>query len=407
MLDEFSRLGLGGLIDTSLGLRPGAASYRYSEIFRALFGVFLCGGDCIEDVTEHVGRHLRMQPGSRVPSADTILRGLKELSADNITYESDSGNKYEFNTCVKLNGLLLDLLMLTGQLKKGESYDYDFDHQVIPTEKYDTKYTYKHNRGYFPGVATVGGLIVHVENRDGNTNVRFKQAETLKRSFKSLYDRGIKIDRCRMDCGSYSEEIVGTVHGYCRKFYIRASNPARQMDRICKIKDWTDVELGFEKYEVTSIPFDSFLTEENYRLVVQRQKLDKKQISLFGAGCKYRCILTNDHESSEKEVIEYYNSRGAQERVFDRMNNDFGWKHLPFSFLRENTVFLLVTAMLNNFYQLIVDNISRKLDFVKPTDRLKRFVFRFVSVPAKWVRTARQWKLILYTDKPYINLYKT
>ena len=31
----------------------------------------------------------------------------------------------------------------TGQLKGGEGYDIDFDHQFIETEKYDAKPTYK------------------------------------------------------------------------------------------------------------------------------------------------------------------------------------------------------------------------------------------------------------------------
>ena len=31
-------------------------------------------------------------------------------------------------------------------------------------------------------------------------------------------------------------------------------------------------------------------------------------------------------------------------RDFDRLNNDFGWKHLPCSFLNENTVYIILTA---------------------------------------------------------------
>ena len=30
---------------------------------------------------------------------------------------------------------------------------------------------------------------------------------------------------------------------------------------------------------------------------------------------------------------------------------------------------------------------------IKATDRVKSFLFRFIAVPAKWVRTARQYKL--------------
>ena len=34
----------------------------------------------------------------------------------------------------------------------------------------------------------------------------------------------------------------------------------------------------------------------------------------------------------------------ARARDFDRLNNDFGWKHLPCSFLNENTVYIILTA---------------------------------------------------------------
>lgn len=40
------------------------------------------------------------------------------------------------------------------------------------------------------------------------------------------------------------------------------------------------------------------------------------------------------------------NLRGGKERIFDDMNNGFGWARLPKSFMAENTVFLLLTAMI-------------------------------------------------------------
>ena len=45
--------------------------------------------------------------------------------------------------------------MNTGQLVAGASYDLDFDHQFIETEKYDAKMTYKKFTGYSPGVAVI------------------------------------------------------------------------------------------------------------------------------------------------------------------------------------------------------------------------------------------------------------
>ena len=85
------------------------------------------------------------------------------------------------------------------------------------------------------------------------------------------------------------------------------------------------------------------------------------------------------------------------------LNNDFGWSHLPFSFMAENMVFMMVTAMLKNFYLYLVRHISEKIKPLKKTSRLKAFILHFVSVPAKWVRTGRQNVLNLYTNKAYYS----
>ena len=64
-----------------------------------------------------------------------------------------------------------------------------------------------------------------------------------------------------------------------------------------------------------------------YRLVIQRQKRTDGEPELWEGEYTYRCIITNDYESSDREVVEYYNLRGGKERVFDEMNNGFGWNH--------------------------------------------------------------------------------
>ena len=88
-------------------------------------------------------RHLSYHPTLRTCSSDTILRAIKELTQENISYTSDQGKTYDFNTADKLNTLLINALVSTGELKEIEEYDVDFDHQFLETEKYDAKPTYK------------------------------------------------------------------------------------------------------------------------------------------------------------------------------------------------------------------------------------------------------------------------
>ena len=97
-------------------------------------------------------------------------------------------------------------------------------------------------------------------------------------------------------------------------------------------------------------------------------------------------------------------SSDLSEKTFDVMNNDFGWGHLPCSFMNENTVFMILMAMAKNFYNYFVEKVSKVFDDIKPTTRLKGFIFRFISVAGKWTFSGRQWALKLYTDRPYEKL---
>ena len=117
-----------------------------------------------QDVTTHLMNHLSLHPTLRTCSSDTILRAIKELTQENISHTSDMGKTYDFNTADTLNTLLLNCVFASGQLKEGEMYDVDFDHQFIETEKYDAKPTYKKFLGYRPDVAVIGDLIVGIEN---------------------------------------------------------------------------------------------------------------------------------------------------------------------------------------------------------------------------------------------------
>ena len=402
---HFNKSGMSQLIDNELGIRAQYIGYQYSEIFRNLTNVFLSGGDAIEDINTHFREHLKSIPGNNVPSADTVLRAFKELTTENTVYTSESGLSYNFNINDKLNRLNVRSLKLTKQLKSGGCYDFDYDNQINANNKWDAKKTYKKNKGYFPGIATIGKNIVGIENRDGNANVKFKQEDTLERFYSLLESEGITANRSRMDAGSYSKNIIDVVDKHSKLFYIRANKSADMFRQINDITDWETVEINFKNYEVASILFSQFFEDRNYRLVIMREKSSDSQLNIFTQGTyTYRSILTNDHLSTEKEIIEYYNARGTCEKIFDEMNNDFGWKHLPFSFLNENNSFLVITAMIKNFYNYFISIVAEKFDDINSSTRIKRFIFRFITVAGRWVYQGREWILKLFTKRPYYQL---
>ncbi|MBN2166743.1 MAG: transposase [Marinilabiliaceae bacterium] len=108
-----------------------------------------------------------------------------------------------------------------------------------------------------------------------------------------------------------------------------------------------------------------------------------------GEACNYKAILTNDYELTDDEVVFFYNQRGVIEREFDVLKNDFGWNNMPFSKLEQNTVFLMFSAICRNIYHHIINSFSKRYDFLKPHYRIKKFIFRFICIPAKWITGGR------------------
>jgi hypothetical protein len=93
-----------------------------------MFNLFFSGGDCAEDIQTHLRTDPEQIPGNRVPSADTLLREIKELAVANTTVESSQGAKYNFNINEKLNELNIKSSLLTHQLKTCASYDFGWGH---------------------------------------------------------------------------------------------------------------------------------------------------------------------------------------------------------------------------------------------------------------------------------------
>lgn len=214
-------------IDSILGGRGICATYPYSDLFRSYLLMALCGGGCAEDITEHLRGELMQVKGFKVCSADTLLRMQKELATEKETTVSPTGIDHDFNINMGMNRLLVKLLIQLGQLStNNKDYVFDYDNQFIPTDKYDSKRSYKHADGYFPGIASIGNYPVYIENRNGNSNVKYKQEETLKRAYSVLSEPGIKIKFSRMDCGSFDKEVIPVVEANSQYFCIRAQRCA-------------------------------------------------------------------------------------------------------------------------------------------------------------------------------------
>lgn len=384
-------------INNTLGKRSANAKYSYSDLFLNLSYITFCGGDCAEDVGYVKNGFLHLK-GMKTASPDTLLAMQKELStvSEEITSESGTLNKININD--QLNDLLIKTTVHLGVLKSEQTdYCFDFDHEFIPAEKYDTTYSYKKERGYFPAVASIANTPVYIENRNGNCSVKFQQLGTIKRAISLLADNGIKPRFARMDCASYIKDVCDYLHWEEIIFYIRAEQSEQLLFNASMSDDWKKIEIGVNKYETCSI--EHRFGEHTFRVVAYRWPNKTRQIDLTtGDANNYLFIITNDTEKEEKSVIEFYNNRGNSERLFDIQNNDFNWKKMPFSFLEQNTVYLILMAMCHVLYKWLIGVFSACCDFLKPIHRLKKFTFRLVCIAGKVIQTGRRQVVKLFTS---------
>lgn len=196
---------------------------------------------------------------------------------------------------------------------------------------------------------------------------------------------------------------------YAQTIFVRARMNASIEEAIAQIETWERIDVaGQEMYRGSThfTPFKKAAKEakytqplEMYRLVVTKEKRIDGQINMFtGEPYNYSAIMTNDYVMTNDEVVFFYNARGAEEKEFDDLKNDFGWNNMLFSQLEQNTVFLIIMAMCKNLYHYIIQRFSQTIACLKPNYRIKKFIFRFICTPARWFKQGRIMKLRIYGD---------
>ena len=243
--------------------------------------IAFAGGDCVEEIQEHFKTELQNTIDMNVSSPDTILRVQQELASATKIIHSKTQVENQINTNEKLNKLNLSILKKLNVFDQHKYHDLDSDNQFIATEKYDAKKGYKMIHGYFPSVASIGRNTVYFGNRNGNSNVKFEQHETLENIFTLLKTNNIKIGRARMDCGSFTQNVIEKVASHCKTFYIRAQKCDDLLQQLKSVTTWQTIEINHKKVEVCSLNYKPFRKETSNRYVINREPNDTGQVAIF------------------------------------------------------------------------------------------------------------------------------
>lgn len=399
-------LGVGALLDKHLPSVAQQSRYSWRDIFYSFLSIYYSGGECIEDVGLYLKHHLADNPMVGVPSPDTILRRLASLE-EGVQQTTTPKGVAEHSFCrnAKMEALILQMLKLM------KAFDcpvntLDYDNTILFNEKEDSRMTYKRNPGYQPGVCLLNEQhVLYIENRGGNSDAKSFQDHTLAHVFGLLEKAGIrKIDRFRADAASYQYSVISLLQEKVTHFYVGCRNSYVEK-YYAQVKHWQDVQDEHVSYQVGEIHIKPFGLQarkqkrkpDTFRLIVKRQAAADGQMNVFTQDAYvYHSIMTNCFEGTAQECARYYDRRGNAERQFDIMKNDFGWDNLPFSTMSKNQVFMCFAALCRNLFNLIIRHFAEKIPHLRANFRLKKFIFRFIIQPAKWIKQARSHVLRLY-----------
>lgn len=380
-------MGIPKLLDASLGKRVKQAKFKYSDVVLSWIFSIMCGSKRLED-TKHLKRYLEAIPESLHPSPDSIARLFKKMSTPTTSFEAEKA-EHEFNINWPLNELLVDVALKLKQINPQANNVLDYDNVLTECEKYDSRLSYKMLRGYFPGVALINKTPVYIENRNGNSLATYQIADTVRRGLDLLESKGIKIKAFRSDAAAYSTSVIKLMEEKKIQFFIRAKNsPAIFKKALSKGTVWETVVIGNTVAKATSV--DYVFAGKEYRVVVTKMFDSRRKGENRFSKDKdtLRAIITNCREMTNPDVVAFYNKRGAAELNFTALLNDWNWKRLPFSFLNQNTVFLIMGAIGSVIYQHLIKRFSKKVPFIKTTYRLKKFIFNFITIQLQWVNEA-------------------
>ena len=85
-----------------------------------------------------------------------------------------------------------------------------------------------------------------------------------------------------------------------------------------------------------------------------------------------------------------------------------GWKTEEINGIEFELNSILVEKWEGKAYRLVIQRLDVKKFGLNATSRIKAFVFRFITVPAKWIRTSRRYVLNIYTcNNAYADVFQT
>ncbi len=231
------------------------------------------------------------------------------------------------------------------------------------------------------------GYVVNIWNRKGNASSGNGIVEYFKQTVAVL-ESNFKILKVICDSGYYLISFIDYLESKSYSYIISAPICQLIQKKILEQKQWIEVTDGIELTEFYFKHLDKKWKKER-RYIVVRQEVNKSEKAtgkfmtlLFDLqevkNYRYSVMITNDHDSSPKEIWDRYKPRAKDENVIKELKDSYGLDSFNLkSFWATEAVMAMIALVFFNLIFYMKKHVINKNQLVKEklsTIRMKHFI---------------------------------
>lgn len=380
LIDEFiHRLGLPGMIDTTVKVKERQRGFKESEATLGLMVSMITGGVCLDDLVvlreeeafKHVWRH------GDIPHPTTMGDFLRRFDLGHIRQlESVMTQAFRkvYSAEQRMTTITLDI-------------DSTLD-EVHGSKKEGARWAYTGIRALNPLMCFIRehGDWLHSRLRSGNVHTADGAVSFIRESYHKIKDLADMINAC-MDSGFYDKEIVAECERLGIGFSITADQTAPLMRAVQCLPEnqWRKIDDAVWVSELTYQPIN---WSREYRFLARREEIASgQQMTLLdGTVYRYHVVVTNRAEPAA-ELVPFHLQRATMENFIKETKYGLSLDRFPCQEFHANWAYLNIGMLAYN----VVSWLKRlALPSMYKKKLLKALRYRFFNVAARVVRHGRQ-----------------
>lgn len=404
----------------------------------------LCGGASLQDI-EHRrndAAFLEMLGTLAIPDPTTAGDFCRRFNADDVEALQDAINEARLNVWQNQGAAfaektaILDIdstiVGTTGECKEGMELTYKGAwgyHPLLVTYANTNEPLFIVNRsGARPSAEGAPALLdkaIALCRRAGHESIlmRGDTAFSMTRYIDKWHEEGVRfvfglmansgmMHRAgSLEQSRYEEFVRDADKAFAQKD-ARKKQP-RVKERIVEEREYKNLKL--EREDIAEFRHKPGRADHTYRVVVLRKTITEHRGQLcLGNADRYFFYLTNDFNSSAKEIVRHSNQRCAQEDLIGELKHGVNALRAPLNTLLSNNVYMLAASLawsLKAWFALSMPVTPRwRTSHAAERRRVLRMGFRtFVQelmlIPIQVVRTGRKLVLRVLTWRPSLAVF--